>query len=397
MPTIKQFKGLCNTTDPMRSVLGWLTTADNINITDSGAIAQRKGYSQVSAGSYTGAFSTFDFSRMYVVVGGVIKDFVGNTICTLTSSAPMYWAEINDQVFFNNGADSGIILPDNSVLPWRWANSPAPSVAAVTGSLAPGKYQVRCTYILADGRETGSSDAGEIDLDGAQALQIGVPQSSGCSTNVYIAPPGSSVYQLYCNTTRTVLVWNDSADNLGRDLLNAFFDPLPLGADVVQVWGGRAYAAQYMPSDDQTAIWYSEPLAFHLWNLNANFILVPGRVLMLAPHDDALIVGTDSRVYAYDDGAPLGVGTTPHYRTNKLDQLAEYGVVPGIHWSKDVDRILFWTNRGLCSALPFKNLTEHQVSVAPGVRAGGCVVRTGGQRRYIAAVQTGGSVFNAYP
>jgi len=33
--------------------------------------------------------------------------------------------------------------------------------------------------------------------------------------------------------------------------------------------------------------------------------------------------------------------------------------------------------------------------VAPGVRAGGCVVRTGGQKRYLSVLQLGGEAFNA--
>jgi hypothetical protein len=102
---------------------------------------------------------------------------------------------------------------------------------------------------------------------------------------------------------------------------------------------------------------------------------------MLAPHDSALLIGTESRVYAYD-------GT-------KLDQVADYGVVPGQHWGRDDERILFWSTRGLCAALPFTNLTEKQVSVAPGVRAGGCVIRSSGQKRFLACLQQGKEAFNA--
>jgi len=164
-------------------------------------------------------------------------------------------------------------------------------------------------------------------------------------------------------------------------LLNIFFDPLPVSTDVIQFWKGRMYAAQYMPRENQTVIWYSEALGFHLWNLNSNFIILPGRVEMLAPHDAALVIGTDARVYAYD-------GT-------KLDQLADYGVVAGQHWAADGERILFWSLRGLCAFAPFTNLTERQISVAPGVRAGGCLVRAGGQKRYLSVLQQGGSPFNA--
>ena len=43
---IKAFKGLNNASDPLRVGAGWLTVADNVNITDSGSIAVREGYSR---------------------------------------------------------------------------------------------------------------------------------------------------------------------------------------------------------------------------------------------------------------------------------------------------------------------------------------------------------------
>jgi hypothetical protein len=70
--------------------------------------------------------------------------------------------------------------------------------------------------------------------------------------------------------------------------------------------------------------------------------------------------------------------------------------VAGQHWNADGARVLFWTQRGLCAALPLQNLTERQVSVAPGVHAGGCLVQAGGQKRFITSIQQGGQPFNAF-
>ncbi len=285
----------------MRLGMRSLVQADNVNITDTGALAKRDGYTLNRAGSFRSAYSTLDFSRAYLATATAIQDFNGVQITTLTSTAPMYWCEVNENVYFNNGTDSGVIAPDNTVSLWR-----------------------------------------------------GAPVSYGAGFK---------------------------GDD-GQDLA-VLFDTLPLDTDVIQHWKGRMYAAQYLASENQTVVWFSEAMGFHLFNLDSNFFTVPGKVTMLAPHDAALIVGTDARVYAYSG--------------DKLDLLADYGVVAGQHWDRDGERLLFWSVRGLCAALPFSNLTEKAVSVAPGVRAGGCVIRTGGQNRYLALLQQGGSAFNSYP
>jgi len=375
---IKQFRGLNNVSDPMRLDMTWLATADNVNITDTGGLTKREGYTLSRSGAFTSAYTTLDFSRMYLATALGIQDFTGENLVVLSSSDPMYWAEVNEQVFFSNGADSGVILPDSTVLPWRWSFPNTPTVAVMDGSLPAGTYQVCCTGVLPDGRETGATATVVIQMqDGQGVLVTGL--TPGC--NVYIAPADSEVFQLLGTSRDTALAFVSSPDDLGRDLLNAFLDPLPLGTDVIQFWRGRMYAAQYMAAENQTVIWFSEALGYHLFNLNANFIILPGRVEMLAPHDAALVIGTDAKVFAYDG--------------QKLDQVADYGVVAGQHWDRDGERILFWTTRGLCTALPFQNLTEKQISVAPGVRAGGCLVRAGGQKRYLSVIQQGGSPFNS--
>lgn len=301
MSMVSVFKGLNNVTDPLRLGLAWLVEATNVDITDSGAIQKRTGYTKTMAGSFTSAYATQDFSRLFVVDGGTLKAMTGPAAAVSLleglSAAPMHFAEVNDRVFFSNGIDSGIIEPDNEVTPWR--DSP-----------------------LAD------------------------------------------------------LPFLDAAGNELESLLS----PLPLGVGIIQHWRGRMYAAQYFHTENQTVIWFSQPLGFHLFSLDTDFFMVPGRVLMLAPHGEALLVGTDQQVLAYTG--------------ESLSELAPYGVVPGQHWAADGARILFWSLRGLCAALPFANLTDKQISVAPGVHAGGALVRSHGARRYLVSLQAGGLPFN---
>lgn len=386
LPRVDRFSGINNVSDPMRLGLEWLATAENVNITDTGSVVVREGYIQAQAGAFTAAYSTIDFERMYVIDGGALKAMAGkNNSYVLKSglaNTPMYWAEVNQQVYFNNGVDNGVVMPDNSIQPWAWPLPVAPTLRAVTGALPAGLYRACITYILPDGRETGPSDTVELVLAEGQALQVSsISQIAGHKTRVHIAPANSTVFQHADTPSGTAMVWNLSPHDLGFDLKTQQLYPLPQGVDVIQAWRGRMYAAQYLPTTGQTVIWYSQPLGYHLFKLDSDYTPVPGRVRMLAPHDSGLVIGTDKAIHLYD-------GTT-------LSTLADYGVVPGQHWVKDGDRTLFWSTRGLCAALPFTNLTERQVSVAPGIQAGGTIVRDGGQKRYVVALQQGGSAFNS--
>lgn len=299
---IRTFKGLNNVTDPLRLGMGWLVKADNVDITDTGGLAKRAGYSLARTGAFTGAYTTLDFTRMYLIDGGYITTFDGTQLAQLTSTAQVFWAETNGHVYYNNGVDSGVIAPDNEVGPWR---------------------------------------------DAAVSYGAGFKGDDG------------------------------------QDL-DVLYTTLPPETDVIQFWKGAAYAAQYLHEEATTIVWVSEPLGFHLFNRDNSFFMVPGRVLMLAPTPDALIIGTDSAVWAM---------------STKLEVLATYGVVPGQHWvvsPTSAGRVIFWSTRGACTALPFENLTEAQASVLPGMHAGGAIIQADGQQRYLVTTRQGGSAFNPH-
>jgi len=379
----KRFLGLNNVSDALRLKFGWLQKADNMNITDTGALVRRDGFSKALTAVPSGAYATEDFSRMYLVDAGELKQvFSPTSTVTLKSGLsthPMHWAEANEQVYFNNGVDSGIILKDGTVRDWHWTEPTMPALAAIGGGLPAGVYQAACTTLMDDGRETGASDAAAVYLNGTQGLRI---DGLTVGAQVYIAPADSTVFQYAFVATGTSMTWNGDANELGLDLNTQFLDPLPKDSAQLAYWRGQMYAAQVLDDSNATAIWYSEPLGFHLFNLNENFFLVPGRVTMLAAHDEGLLIGTEHRIYSYDG--------------EKLDELADYGVVPGYGWARDGKKgqIYFWTKRGLCSALPFSNLTLRQISVDCGLTAGAAIIQQNGAKRYVVALQQGGDNFN---
>jgi hypothetical protein len=386
-PSITRFKGLNNVADPLRLKLGWLATADNMDVSNTAALEVRRGYTKRLSTPVSSAFCTSDFRRAYVVAGGAIQRLLPNNtlspIHTLTTTGRMHWTEVNKQVFFNNGADRGIISEDGSVTPLAWPEPVAVSVGAVSGTLPAGTYQACCTFLMPDGRETGAGQASAVILPEGSALRItDIPQVAGLTTLIYIAPADSTVFQLYGPASGSSLVWSSTPDTLGTNLATAFLDPLPIGTTAIQHWRGQLFATQYLASSNQSVVWASEPLGFHLFNLNSGFFMVPGEVLMLAPTETDLIVGTDVGIHAFNG--------------ERLEHLAPYGVVPGWSWVVDEDskKLMLWTQRGVCRAMPFENLTQEYVSVPPGRQAGVALVRADGHKKFVANLVAGGTAFN---
>jgi hypothetical protein len=390
----KAFKGLNNVTDPLRLAKGWLTKADNVDISDTGRLSRREGYSQTISGSFTGAYNTVDYNRLFVVDNGNLKrihdDLTSEILRSNLDPAPMYWTEVNREVFYSNGVSKGIISADNVPNDWSWPSPGTPSLSAGTGPLRAGLYQVACTYLLADGRETGGGDTAQIQLPEGSSLRIGdIPQVAGLRTQVYIAPADSAQFQLAFESAQTTAVWSAGPDSLGANLTTLLLDPPPLGAQHVAFYAGRMYLMEFMPASNTTVIWFSQPLGYHLFDLNQDFMLVRGQGVLLHAHAQGLVIGTTTEIHGYDGEA--------------LTLLADYGAIPG--WNATVDEndearpLYFWTHRGICSVFPFVNLTGGRVSVPPGVCAGAAVISREGARRYVVSLQKGDSAFNprSYP
>lgn len=385
MPSVKAFKGLNNTTDPVRLGLEWMETADNVDVTATGAIVTRTGYEKVLDAPISGAYATDDLSRAYVVSDGdlmrVLPDHSTVTLKTGMASGTVRWAEVNQQVHFIAGTSSGIIMPDDEVRDWAWPMPGAATLMEGTGSMPAGFYRVCFTYRFPDGRETGAGNAVALEMEADSALHVSnVPSYAGLETVAWIAARTTTFHRL--GVVSGSFVFDGDQDTLGDELQSRFTYSVPTPADEMCFWRGRFYVAQRIPFETTSVIWFSDPLAFHLFDLSASFLMVPGRVLMMAPTDQGLVIGTDKAISLYDGDA--------------LVQLAPYGSVEGFPYVVDPDtrKALFWTQRGICESAPFQNLTQNRLSVAPGLDVGVGLLASDGERRIIVSTRPGGSAFN---
>jgi len=382
---IKEFRGLNTVGEPSRDGVSWLGVADNVNITRTGAIERRTGYTQIASANCVGAFSTKEHDRAYVATTTGLHAFDGASlqlIAALTSSQYPYWAEVNNDVYFHNGTDALVIRQGKPVIPWAWTPLGAVGLRKTSGTMPAGTYQVRASRLLPDGRETGAGPSASIVLTTPGAIEVyGLPSDGA---RIYMTAPDGAAFMLAAElppgaTSHRI---NAVADDLGVYAHTAELMPVPANAVAIQHWRGRMYAATYMAAENISVVWFSQPLGFHLFDYAADFLMVPGKVRMLAPTTEALIIGTDKGIHAYSG--------------ESLSLLAPYGVVPGKPWAnaETEGNVLIWSLRGLCEALPFRNVTERFASVQPGEFVSAALIEDDGHTRLLASLSAGGTAFN---
>ena len=400
-PEISGFKGLNNVTDPLQLDDGsWQTIADNCEITNHGELVSPRGYTRVAtltAGS--GAYTTKDLQRFYVIDSGEVRqmrdDFTFDVLKTGVSADAYAFQEVNGDVYYTNGTDFGVLTPDGW-RPWGIASPGAPSLSLGSGVLAPGRYRVCCTLVDSRGMESSNSPVASIDVPVGASIQVtNIAQVADYTANVYATTANGEVFMRLARNAGNSATYNFSPDNLGPTLRYWFTD-LPRG-NRPAFFEGQMYCAEYFASLDQTVIWRSLPLDYHHFNPSAEGITVPGEVLLLRASTETLFAGTE-RLTQRGVAEALLIGTERaifSWSDSQLVTLANYGVVRGFTEFEIKGKLFFWTLRGLCMALPFVNLTESTVSVAPGLSAAGMVIERDGEKRYVVALKQGGEAFNS--
>lgn len=389
-PAVKRFLGLNNVEDPLNLGLKWFVQADNINITGRDKIERAKGYAQRSTNfAITGAYATRDQKRLYIVDAGELRQMDPDlfdadppsyrVLATGLAPAHMAFEEIAGVVYATNGVDF-LALDANGARAWGLPNPPAPQLGVASGALPAGLYSMVATFVDDRGLESGNSTPVTIALDGSQGLSItAIPQAPGRTTNVYLTTPNGPGYFLVAEAAPAAINWNGGV--LGPEIPFWMTDP-PRG-ERPALFKGALYVAEWFPEHDLTVIWKSLDLAYHHFDYAREAIAVPGHVLTLkaTPNDESFLIGTERAIHSY------GI-------EGRLTTLADYGVIPGEHVTHVHNQLYFWTERGLCRFPPFMNLSERRLSVEPGSSAAGTLIEQYGLRRYVVALNRGGTAYN---
>lgn len=391
---VSRFLGVNNTEDPVdlgadEAGTGWLVDALNTDITNSKKVQRRPGFEIVTDhGAVTSAYATKDERDLYTVNSGTLyrvhsmDPLARTSLAAGITSNELHWAEAGNLTFFCG--DSKGVISGNDVLAFGIPTPSAPGMTAIGGSLPAGRYLAACVYKDEHGREGGCEGVSEIELTTEGGIQFDVPALSGYVALLYVSALNGDVLFFLTETAGDYNWVSGSPSSIPLDEAQMGGYPPPDNGECIAFHESKIWVSEYDQVSNVSYIHPSKPFWYHLFSLD-RYIAVPGRVRMLVsvpPGPGAtLIIGTDEAIYAY------GPDET-------LTELADYGVVPG-HQCTVMDRkAFFWSVQGVCTALPFQNLTNSAYSVPPGARAGVGVRRYGGMTTLIICTDTSGDADN---
>lgn len=125
--------------------------------------------------------------------------------------------------------------------------------------------------------------------------------------------------------------------------------PPPTG-DVLGTRRSQIAVGVWEPEKDRSVVYFSRPDYPHEFRLLNDFQMFAGRITLLAEVSRGLVIATDRAIFVDSIDAPL-------------QRVTDYGAPKGGRIYDDRDVCYFFSDRGLCRALPFENLTDKQLVV----------------------------------
>jgi len=155
-------------------------------------------------------------------------------------------------------------------------------------------------------------------------------------------------------------------------------DPIsypPPAGNLLGVRRDQLAVAAWEDERDRSVLYFSRPGYPHEFRLERDYQLFAGRITLLADTSSAFIIATDRAIYL------------DPYETS-LMRVADYGVPLNGMIYDERDVVFFWSERGLCKAAPFENLTDKQLAITERTTVTAALLDYQGSR-YAVVQQTG--------
>lgn len=307
LPVLGPFvRGMNNVAHLRELGVNQLRLALNVDVTDSGLLKQRPGYSLVAPGSAHSLFAADSADHGYCVIDGTLHLITADSRTPMmhVGHQPMAYVDMAGHVWASNG-EGAWRLNGADAMPWGTESPGGQPVLSplASGSMPPGRYLVAVTFSNVDGEESGCEVAEDIELTqtgGIELTRIPPPQEPETTkVNIYLSPPnGDALYRVgtVAAATPTVHLRTPvgSSGATGRALQTLLCDRVP-PAVLLGAYKGRIY---FIPAhSDRRALYFTEPLRYGVYKVHRNYHLFPDPVESIAVVDDGLFVGTTRHTY----------------------------------------------------------------------------------------------------
>lgn len=210
----------------------------------------------------------------------------------------------------------------------------------------------------------------QIDEAGsAQVLQTGITgapfQWAELGYAVFLLGANNSKWAVYPDQ---VIAWGSLCPSVSVSY--PVGDPIsypPPNGNLIGTYRSQLVIAAWEPEFDRSVVYFSRPDYPHEFRLERDYQLFAGKITLLADTANAFVIATDRAIYL-------------DYYDRPITRVAEYGVAPGGFLFDEYDTVWFWSERGLCKAAPFENITDKQLAVTERKIVTGAVLAWQGSR-----------------
>lgn len=309
-----------------------LRRAINFDVFDSGKLRRRRGFSQALAASGAHSLWSDGADNAYFMAGGTLKrlsrDMSASSLGAVPSGVnPLAWSKVNADAYFTcptaRGKVTGGVLTDWGIdLP-----SSPPLMIQTAGALDVGTYHAVITYVMADGRESGSSAMSSHVLTASGNLAFyGLPiptQAGVVGKRIYLTTADGEVF--YRVAEVSAVSGTAILGAFGPELRTLYLTPPPRGTALAFALG-RLFIA------DGKTVWFTESMDFDHVDPRKNFYQFPKDVTLIAGTRDGLYVCADQTYFI------AGAGTAEAVQRVVFD----FGAIAGTNTIMPVTKDPIW-------------------------------------------------------
>lgn len=280
----------------------------NVDISVTGRVQMRRGIAQAVA--MAGAHSVFSDGVRMVWATPTTLRLAGTALAPsllLTDSKladPLSYVALNGTIYFSNERINGKITAAGAYEAWGLV-PPATQPVCVGSPVAvggtPRQYQVTCTFVAADGRESGSNlvPVSVVCGDPPNIVASSIPQSTDArvvATRLYVTNIDGEIF--YRDQDVPVGVTSVAMNGFfgsGGPLRTQYGQNPPLG-QLLEYLNGRIYIAQ------GNVLWNTEALNYDLHVPMKHFMMFADRITLVKAVPDGLYVSSDQTYFIGNAG-----------------------------------------------------------------------------------------------